>query len=123
MNSVAATQFPARLADAAIYPLAVLAGAMEQASTIPATFWLDNTYALVNSLLHKDLQVVLGGIPVRGRYWLAATGEPGTGKTPSLELQQALLKEIFDASPAKVRKETHRGTPSCAAAEQLPEFT
>ena len=66
VNSPSAVQMPAALAETSYYPLVVLAEAMGRSTTIPAAFWLDNTYSLVNSLLHKDLRVVLTNIPVRG---------------------------------------------------------
>ena len=98
-NCVAATTVEVEYWNSAFYPLAVLAGAMGKSSVVPAIFFLDNALAAVNSLLHKDLRLELAGVQHRTRYWVAASGEPGTGKTPSLELVLQCLREVLEEAP------------------------
>lgn len=93
------------------YPLAVLAGALGASTTMPATFFYDNMIVLLMSLANKHIDVKLGGISYKSRYWLAATGSPATGKTPSLkpimDSLAEMMKEAAELAPGHARDGFH----------------
>lgn len=81
------------------FPLAVLFEAWGRTTGLPTIFYIDAFYALIASLLNKEITYRVGNFACRARYWAVGTAAPGSGKSPALDpLQQALL-EVLQESP------------------------
>ena len=92
-------------------PVAVLFEAWSRTTGLPTIFYIDAFYALVSSLLKKDISYRVGSFPCRARYWAVGTAAPGSGKSPALDpLKHALrevLQELPDLAPGKRADQFH----------------
>ena len=81
-----------------VYPLVVLFEAMSRATSMPSAFYLDSFFALMSSLMHKEICADVSGFESRSRYWVVGTAEPGSGKSPAMNpLRDLLFKVLCDS--------------------------
>ena len=102
------------------WPVCVLAEAWARCSTVPQVFFVDCLLSCFTAILHKDISVDACGFKIRPRYWTAATGDPGAGKSPGLDPMRAELEAALrehDAGPGVASENWHvqQGTTHAAA--------
>ena len=100
VNGATAMQVQPFLGDTAFYPLLVLLQAASWATDMPLVFYIDIVYALVCSVLRKELYVQLNGRKTKNRYWTAATADIGQGKSPAMEPLLEAMKKVLRRHPA-----------------------
>ena len=91
------------------YRVAVLMEAWARTTGIPTAFYIDSFWALLGSLLHKDIGVALAGFTTRARYWCAGTAEPGSGKSPALDPMRDAMLEAMASAKSFCAGEVHDG--------------
>ncbi len=106
------------------WPLCVLVEAWSRTSAIPAVFYLDAVLCCSGALVHKEVGVDAMGFRSRPRYWVVATGAPGTGKSPALDPVREAVEEVLrelDEGPGLRRQNFHvqQGTTHAAAFDRL----
>ena len=88
-------------------------------------FHMDVVTCFMSSILHKDVHVVMPGWDARARCWLAATGEPGAGKSlcmdPLRDILVDVLRECAELAPGSASDRFHmqQGTTHAVAFGRL----
>ncbi len=121
INSAAALETIPYLADAAFYPLVVVAHAAMLAHGFPPTFFLDGVHTLLGSILSKDLYVQLGSYKSKSRHWFCGVADAGQGKSPTIKPLVKLLLSTLQAHsalapPGRVSEQFHLCQSSTTAA-------
>ena len=69
----------------AFFWIVVLMEAWSRTTGMPTVIYIDTFYALVSSLVNKNIDFDAAGFPCRARYWACGTAAPGSGKSPAME--------------------------------------
>ena len=81
------------------FPIAVLLEAWSRTTGLPTLFYIDSFFALLASLLNKQVNYNVAGFDVRARYWAVGTASPGSGKSPALDPMKDALLEVLREDP------------------------
>ncbi|CAE7236068.1 unnamed protein product [Symbiodinium sp. CCMP2592] len=81
------------------FPIAVLLEAWSRTTGLPTLFYIDSFFALLASLLNKQVSYNVAGFDVRARYWAVGTASPGSGKSPALDPMKEALLEVLREDP------------------------
>ncbi|CAE7471918.1 Usp36 [Symbiodinium sp. CCMP2592] len=79
--------------------IAVLLEAWSRTTGLPTLFYIDSFFALLASLLNKQVSYNVAGFDVRARYWAVGTASPGSGKSPALDPMKEALLEVLREDP------------------------
>ena len=95
LHSAAALQCDANLRASCFYPMAVLLTAVGRERGLPPVLLVDAFFAIMSSIINKDVCLVNRMHESRSRYWTYGTANPGTGKSPALSLMTESLRRVL----------------------------